>query len=119
VDGTEVRDLVVTKRSASGRVTEMRAVTDAAEVTLKGFDVRQALEVPEMLFTFSRTKGPQGEIEFVFMGRGWGHGVGLCQNGAYGMALAGATYDRILRHYYQGVDIVPFMGVQAAPPSGR
>lgn len=119
VDGTEVRDLVVTKRSSSGRVTEMRAVTDAAEVTLKGFDVRQALEVPEMLFTFSRTKGPQGEIEFVFLGRGWGHGVGLCQNGAYGMALAGATYDRILRHYYQGVDIVPFMGVQAAPPSGR
>ncbi|MEO8349926.1 MAG: hypothetical protein ABI610_13550, partial [Acidobacteriota bacterium] len=119
VEGTEVRNLIVTKRSSSGRVTEMRAVTDAAEVTLKGFDVRQALEVPEMLFTFSRTKGPQGEIEFVFLGRGWGHGVGLCQNGAYGMALAGATYDRILRHYYQGVDIVPFMGVQAAPPSGR
>jgi stage II sporulation protein D len=119
VAGTEVRDLVVTKRSASGRVTEMRAVTDAAEVTLKGFDVRQALELPEMLFTFSRTKGPQGELEFVFLGRGWGHGVGLCQNGAYGMALAGATYDRILRHYYPGVDIVAFVGVQAAPPSGR
>ena len=119
VDGTEVRDLVVTKRSPSGRVTEMRAVTDAAEVTLKLFDVRQALEIPEMLFTLSRTKGPQGEIEFVFLGRGWGHGVGLCQNGAYGMALAGETYDRILRHYYRGVDIVPFTGVQAAPPSGR
>jgi stage II sporulation protein D len=119
VPGTEVRDLVVTKRSSSGRVTEMRAVTDASEVTLKGFDVRQALEIPEMLFTFSRTKGPEGEIEFVFLGRGWGHGVGLCQNGAYGMALTGATYDRILRHYYRGVDIVPFVGVQAAPPSGR
>ena len=119
VDGTEVRDLIVTKRSSSGRVTEMRAVTDAAEVILKGFDVRQALEVPEMLFTFSRTKGPQGEIEFVFLGRGWGHGVGLCQNGAYGMALDGATYDRILRHYYRGVEIVPYPGVRAAPPSGR
>jgi stage II sporulation protein D len=119
VDGTEVRDLVVTKRSSSGRVTEMRAVTDAAEVLLKGFEVRQALEIPEMTFTSSRTKGPQGEIEFVFLGRGWGHGVGLCQNGAYGMALAGATYDRILRHYYRGVDIVAFTGVQPAPPSGR
>jgi stage II sporulation protein D len=119
VAGTEVRDLAVTKRSPSGRVVEMRVVTDAAELTLKGFDVRQALEVPEMLFTFSRTKGPQGEIEFVFLGRGWGHGVGLCQNGAYGMALGGATYDAILRHYYRGIEIVPSSGVKAVPATLR
>ena len=120
VSGTEVRDLVVAKRSPSGRVIEMRVVTDAAEITLKGFDVRQALEVPEMLFTFSRTKGPQGEVEFVFLGRGWGHGVGLCQNGAYGMALAGSTYDAILRHYYPGVEIVAAASVKpAALPSLR
>jgi stage II sporulation protein D len=114
VAGTEVRDLVVTKRSPSGRVIEMRVVTDAAEITLKGFDVRQALEVPEMLFTFSTTRGPQGEVEFVFLGRGWGHGVGLCQNGAYGMALAGSSYDAILRHYYPGVEIVAASSVKAA-----
>jgi stage II sporulation protein D len=119
VAGTEVRDLTVTKRSPSGRVVEMRVVTDAAELTLKGFDVRQALEVPEMLFTFSRTKGPQGEIEFVFLGRGWGHGVGLCQNGAYGMALGGASYDAILRHYYRGIEIVPASGVKAVPATLR
>jgi stage II sporulation protein D (peptidoglycan lytic transglycosylase) len=81
--------------------------------------VRQALELPELLFTFSRTRGPEGETEFVFLGRGWGHGVGLCQNGAYGMALGGATYDRILRHYYRGVEIVPAQGVKAAAPSLR
>ncbi len=120
VAGTEVRDLVVTKRSPSGRVIEMRVVTDAAEITLKGFDVRQALEVPEMLFTFSKTRGPQGEVEFVFLGRGWGHGVGLCQNGAYGMALAGSGYDAILRHYYPGVEIVAASSVKAsARPSPR
>jgi len=120
VAGTEVRDLVVKKRSPSGRVIELSAVTDAAEITLKGFDLRQALELPEMLFTLSRARGPQGEIEFVFLGRGWGHGVGLCQNGAYGMALAGKTYDAILRHYYRGVDIVPASSVTAsAPPSVR
>ena len=43
----------------------------------------------------------------MFLGRGWGHGVGLCQNGAFGMALAGATYDQILRQYYTGIEIVP------------
>jgi SpoIID/LytB domain protein len=120
VAGTEVRDLTVTKRSPSGRVIEMRVVTDAGEITLRGFDVRQALEMPELLFTFSRARGPDGEIEFVFLGRGWGHGVGLCQNGAYGMALGGATYDAILRHYYTGVDIVQATGVNAsAAPSHR
>lgn len=119
VAGTEVRDLVVTKRSPTGRVTEMRVTTDAAEVTLSGFDARQALEMPELLFTFSRARGPNGEVEFVFLGRGWGHGVGLCQNGAYGMALAGATYDAILRHYYRGVDIVPAASVTAAPATLR
>jgi stage II sporulation protein D len=120
VAGTEVRELVITKRSAAGRVVEMRVVTDAAEITLKGFDVRQALELPDLLFTFSRARGPEGAPEFVFLGRGWGHGVGLCQNGAYGMALAGASYDAILRHYYTGVDIVSASTVNAsAAPSLR
>jgi stage II sporulation protein D len=45
--------------------------------------------------------------------------VGLCQNGAYGMALAGATYDRILRHYYTGIEITPASEVAPAPPSTR
>ena len=120
VAGTEVRELAVTKRSPSGRVIEMHVTTDAAELTLRGFDVRQALEMPELLFTFSRARGPDGEIEFVFLGRGWGHGVGLCQNGAYGMALGGATYDAILKHYYTGVDIVAAASINAsAAPSLR
>jgi len=55
----------------------------------------------------------------VFLGRGWGHGVGMCQNGAFGMALAGAPYDQILRRYYTGIDIVPSSTVQAGPPSTR
>ena len=61
-----------------------------------------------------------GSLEFVFFGRGWGHGVGLCQNGAFGMALAGQTYDRILKHYYTGIDIVQASSVTvSAPPSTR
>jgi stage II sporulation protein D len=119
VAGTEVREITVTRRSPAGRAIEMRVRTDAAEATFKRFDLRQAVEMPEMLFTVSRVEGPQGESEFVFLGRGWGHGVGLCQNGAFGMALAGETYDRILRHYYTGIEIVPASGVTASPPSTR
>ena len=36
-------------------------------------------------------------------GKGWGHGVGLCQVGAFGMAHAGSTYEAILQHYYTGI----------------
>ncbi|HYR45658.1 MAG TPA: SpoIID/LytB domain-containing protein [Thermoanaerobaculia bacterium] len=107
VAGTEVREIAVTRRSPSGRVIGARVTTDTAQIALARFDVRQALEIPELAFTVTKARGQQGEIEFVFLGRGWGHGVGLCQNGAYGMAIAGAAYDAILRHYYTGIQIVP------------
>ena len=46
-----------------------------------------------------------GEAVFVVSGRGWGHGVGMSQYGAYGQAQAGRTYDEILAHYYSGTTI--------------
>jgi stage II sporulation protein D len=119
VAGTEVREITVTKRSDSGRAIEMKVVTDASQIVLKRFDLRQAVEMPDMLFTVEKVRGASGEPEFLFLGRGWGHGVGLCQNGAYGMALTGATYDAILTHYYTGVQIVPGSTLKAGPPSTR
>ena len=44
---------------------------------------------------------------FVVKGRGWGHGVGLSQYGAYGLARQGTSYDRILAHYYPGTTLGP------------
>ncbi len=119
VAGTEVREIAVLQRSASGRAIEIRVTTDAAEIVLRRFELRQALELPEMLFSVQKARGAQGELEFLFLGRGWGHGVGLCQNGAYGMALAGASYDAILRRYYAGIDIVAAASVTPGPPSLR
>jgi stage II sporulation protein D len=46
-----------------------------------------------------------GEALFVISGRGWGHGVGMSQYGAYGQANAGRTYEQILAHYYTGTEI--------------
>ena len=42
---------------------------------------------------------------FVFTGKGYGHGVGMSQWGAQGMALGGASAEENLRHYYQGIAI--------------
>jgi stage II sporulation protein D len=44
-------------------------------------------------------------ITLAIRGRGWGHGVGLCQWGAYGFALRGSTYGQILAHYYRGTEL--------------
>lgn len=44
--------------------------------------------------------------EFVFTGEGWGHGVGMSQYGAKGMAEAGFSYEEILKHYYTGTELV-------------
>src|SRR5215213_5764581 len=44
---------------------------------------------------------------FVISGRGWGHGVGMSQYGAFGYANDGWTYDQILTHYYTGAELGP------------
>ena len=41
----------------------------------------------------------------MFFDRGWGHSVGMCQVGAYGRALDGATYEAILKKYYKRVEL--------------
>jgi stage II sporulation protein D len=52
---------------------------------------------------------PQPALELVVDGRGFGHGVGMSQWGAYAMALQGRSYEQILRHYYRGVDLKPYV----------
>ncbi len=54
----------------------------------------------------ARTSQP-GPASFLVSGRGWGHGVGLSQWGAYGFARQGMSFDEILAHYYQGTTLGP------------
>jgi stage II sporulation protein D len=100
----EVRDIVPERLGVSGRVVELGVVGSAGRLDLKGLHVRWGLGLRENLFVINRETGPRGEVErFVIDGKGWGHGVGLCQVGAFGMAEAGATFAQILEHYYTGI----------------
>ncbi len=47
----------------------------------------------------------QAGPEVVISGRGWGHGVGMAQDGAYWMGMAGASTEEILRHFYPGTGL--------------
>jgi stage II sporulation protein D len=100
----EVRDLVPRRLGVSGRVVELEVQGTTGDLLLKGLRVRWGLGLRENLFVIDREQADDGTVErFVFSGKGWGHGVGLCQVGAFGMAQAGASYEGIVQHYYTGV----------------
>ncbi|WP_209123342.1 stage II sporulation protein D [Alkalihalobacillus sp. BA299] len=69
---------------------------------LTGRDVREKLELDSSDFKWYR-QGNQIVIET----KGWGHGVGMSQYGANGMAKEGKSYQDIIEHYYQGVSVSP------------
>lgn len=99
-------DLDVKKRGESGRVTDLALAGAGTTAEVRGFQIRAALGLRDTLFVIDRTYDEEGRVDqFTFSGRGWGHGVGLCQVGAYGMAVAGARYQDILKKYYSGVKI--------------
>jgi len=96
-------DLIVLRRGTSGRIVELRVVGDAGTTVVKGFDIRTLLDLRETFTVIEPQRDSSGRIQaVVFAGKGWGHGVGLCQVGAFGMALQGAGYRDILEHYYRG-----------------
>lgn len=117
--GTVVRKIEVLERGTSGRAKRARVTTDAGALVLSGLEIRFSFGIPENLFTVVPGRGEKGEPLFTFFGRGWGHGVGLCQNGAFGMALAGRGYREILSKYYAGAQVVPAASLTLAPPDRR
>ena len=101
-----LKELEILRRGVSGRVVELEVVGERGSTVVRGFDVRRLLDLRESLLVIEPQRDEQGRIEaVVFAGKGWGHGVGLCQVGAYGMALRGASYREILDHYYSGATL--------------
>ncbi len=99
-------DIIPQKRGESKRLLEILLVGEESQAIVKGFRIRKALGLRETLFVVDREYDEEGGItHFTFWGRGFGHGVGLCQVGAFGMAQTGADYEEILKKYYRGIKI--------------
>ncbi|MFV0388777.1 MAG: SpoIID/LytB domain-containing protein [Pyrinomonadaceae bacterium] len=99
-------DVRVSKRGFSKRATELTITTTTGTQKLEGGQIRSALKLREQLFVIDKTYDSSGRAtRYSFTGRGWGHGIGMCQYGAYGFAKMGLKYDRILKHYYTGIDL--------------
>jgi stage II sporulation protein D len=104
--GVGFHDLEILGRGESGRVGKIRIHGDnGGTVEVDGLAIRWTLDVPDTLFTAKRLEPKNREAGWLFTGRGFGHGVGMCQVGSYGMAQRGHTYRDILTHYYSGADL--------------
>ena len=94
----------VLSKNKSGRADKIELKDDnGASIILAGKDFRQILgpnEIRSTKFGLSMRSGL-----LVVDGLGWGHGVGMCQWGAYGQALQGKKADEILKYYYPGAEI--------------
>lgn len=92
--------------SASTRITEVELSGSDGHSRLHIPQIRGALGLKEHLFAIDRETDGHGHlVAFVFSGRGSGHGVGMCQAGAYRMAKEGYSYTAILQKYYTGIEI--------------
>jgi stage II sporulation protein D len=99
-------DLRVASRGASHRVTDLEIVGTSGTAHVRGGRIRSALGLREQLFVIDREYDDNGRVnEFIFIGRGWGHGVGMCQVGAYGLAKQGWSSEQILKAYYTGIEL--------------
>jgi len=99
----------VLERSEGGRITKLKI----GDRTFNGSEVRTALGLNSANFNFSVSGN-----SIIFTVAGNGHGIGMSQYGADGMAKNGSGYRDIVMHYYQGVDIVQItdmVGYSSAP----
>jgi stage II sporulation protein D len=99
-------DVNIKQKGFSRRATELEIVGTNGRFSLKGGKIRSALRLKEQLFVLNKRYDSSGRVtSYQITGRGWGHGVGMCQYGAFGLAKMGVKYDAIIKHYYTGAEL--------------
>jgi stage II sporulation protein D len=99
-------DVRINRQGFSRRAIDLEIVGSNGTFHLTGGKIRSALRLNEQLFVLNKRYDANGRAtSYSFTGRGWGHGIGMCQYGAYGLAKMGVKYEAILKHYYTGIDL--------------
>jgi stage II sporulation protein D len=110
----KLTDISISNRTPGGRVASVIFETNSGHFIFTKEEVRWVVRRSDNLdailrsanFTLDIRRDQKGDITHViFQGRGYGHGVGMCQMGAKGLAAKGIGYDSILSLYYQGTEL--------------
>ena len=101
--GTWLREIHTVQRDRSGRMISVRIVGEDDHKDLYGERLRSSLSLPSSQLVDARL---QEDGSVVFRGHGYGHGVGLCQEGTLRSAKSGNSFREILEHYYPGAEVV-------------
>jgi SpoIID/LytB domain protein len=106
-DPGDIQQIISRGRGISGRIYELEVRGSKGSVPVKGDAIWGAMgSLRSSLFTIRAKQNKNGDIEyFVFQGAGYGHGRGLDQHGAAGMAGAGYKAEDILLHYYPRAEL--------------
>ncbi len=94
----EIRSIEVAGRDSSGRAESVRIRHSGGDTVISGNQLRLKLGATRLKSTLFQLN--QSASNVTFKGKGYGHGVGMSQWGAYQMAAEGHDYKSILRHYY-------------------
>jgi len=105
-----ISSVVAEKRSESGRITRLRIDAEKTSISVgKELEIRKILSESHLKSSvFDITCLPEDNADWTQIkldGRGWGHGVGLCQIGAAVMAANDYGYEEILQHYYPDAEL--------------
>ncbi|MDO8805446.1 MAG: SpoIID/LytB domain-containing protein [Elusimicrobiota bacterium] len=103
----KIKSMRIDKKDRSGRAASFKFTTDSGSTVVQTTDLRKRFGTFEFRSTYiTGVAAVKGGYELD--GRGWGHGVGMCQEGAKYMAMKGRPYRKILRHYYPSAAIVDY-----------
>ncbi len=99
----KLKSIKVARKTGTGRATNITVRTQKGSKTIACGNFRMAFGLKSCKIT----KLSLRKKDVLFKGRGSGHGVGMCQDGANGMAKAGKSYKQILKKYYPGAKLTP------------
>ena len=108
----QIKDLIPLQRGKSGRIVRLQIIGTERTMTIgKELEIRSALSESHLKSSAFEVERQDIDVDgvparFVLHGKGWGHGVGMCQIGAAVMGHQGYSYEQILQHYYPGTAII-------------
>ncbi|HLD50166.1 MAG TPA: hypothetical protein VJC08_03120, partial [bacterium] len=111
-----IQDIKPLDFDTTGRAGNFEILFRSGEkIKIQSNDFRLWLDQLKLRSTWIYLIERQGD-KFIFRGKGWGHGVGLCQYGMKALAELGYAYPDILKYYYPGAEMINLNTVRAAPP---